>query len=89
VHNYPVTGEPTLISARNHRQLYLGEGYDGLYGTEVAARKNHGALRHGLDGTGWTDVYERSGGRTTLRCFLGGDPRLTFEDVGTFFNDLR
>jgi hypothetical protein len=79
VHKHPVTEEATFISARNHRQLYLGEGYDGPYGGDVAVWEGTSTLRHGIGGTGWTDVYEASAIRPTSRCYLGGDLRLEID----------
>jgi hypothetical protein len=75
VHNHPTTGEPTFISAWNHRQLYLNEGYVGAYGGDVDNWKNWAPLRHG-QGTNWSEVYERAAAQPTSRCYLGGDPRL-------------
>ena len=82
-----MTEEPTFISARNHRQLYLGGGYDGPYGGDVAVWMVTSTLRHGIGGTGWTDVYLAAASRPTSRCYLGGDPRL--ESIGAFFAELR
>jgi hypothetical protein len=79
VHNHPISGDPTFVSARNHRELYRGEAYSGPYAAEVAAWKNHAALRHGIGGTGWNAVYEAAVSRPTSRCYLGGDPRLMMD----------
>ncbi len=79
-HAHPVSDEPWFISAENHRDLYLGEDYDGPYDSEVAAWANYGPLRHGVGGTAWDAVYRESVTQPTSRCFLGGDPRLTMDN---------
>lgn len=79
VHDHPVTGDPTFISAWNHRQLYLGEGYVGPYGAEVAPWQAEPTLRHEVGGTEWDGVNREIATSTTARCYLGGDTRLTMD----------
>ncbi|HSG82126.1 MAG TPA: hypothetical protein VLC48_07745 [Gemmatimonadota bacterium] len=79
VHSHPLTGRPTFISARNHRQLFLGDGYAGRYGVDVAAWKDRAELRHGVGGADWTSVFEEAAANVTSRCYLGGDPRLEMD----------
>ncbi len=79
VHNHPDTGEPWFISAANHRALYQGDPYSGPYGSEVVDWINYGPLRHGVGGSGWTDVYERTVTQPSSRCYLGGDARLSMD----------
>lgn len=74
--NHPVSGEATLISAWNHRQLSLGEGYDGPYSGDIAVWRNQTVLLHGVDGSGWTVVYREVARSLTSRYCLGGDRRL-------------
>jgi len=80
VHTHPLTGEPVFVSAHNHRLLYEGADYNGPYGSEVAAWRDHPELRHGVGGTGdWGTVYLRAVTHPTSRCYLGGDPRLELD----------
>jgi hypothetical protein len=74
--NHPVSGEATLISAWNHRQLSWGEGYDGPYSGDIAVWRDQAVLLHGMDGSGWTVVYREVARSPTSRCCLGGDRRL-------------
>jgi hypothetical protein len=69
VHDHPLSGEPTFVSAHNHRELYEGRG--------PAAWQGNAALRHGVGGSEWARVYEEAAAAPTARCYLGGDPRLT------------
>jgi hypothetical protein len=79
VHSHPVTGEPTFVSAHNHRLLYEGADYSGPYASEVAAWEGQAELLHGTDGTDWAEVYERAADSPSSRCYLGGDPRLELD----------
>ncbi len=78
MHSHRLTAQPTFISAWNHRQLYSGEGYAGPSGTDVSAWESQAELRHGVGGSGWTDVYQEAVSSTTSRCYLGGDADFLF-----------
>ena len=82
-HMHPSTGEPWLISARNHRRLFDGDPYSGPYGSEVVDWQAQAELRHGIGGSNWVAVYRQAVMGGTSRCHLGGDPRLTM-DTRTF-----
>ncbi len=80
-HPHPATGDLWFVSARNHKDLYQGNGYNGPYPVEVTAWENQVALRHGVAGSSsWSSVYRRSVKRPSSRCYLGGDPRLTMDN---------